>query len=112
MPALTDFYQPAAGNPLAQQFRVADINSQITGQQEDAGLAQSRMSRQFFQQTLPGLTNRDSARGTVRGGQHALRMGYATADYNDRYGDVSRQVNRSVADLLRARLAAQLGIGV
>lgn len=109
MASLLDFYRPAAVTP---QFQLAEIGVQGGYATEDAGISQSRMKRNFETRTLPSLVNREAAKGSFYSGGAGVRADQAREDYLNESGDVSRMLQRKLADLSRQRVYATLGVSV
>lgn len=89
-------------------------NLDITGSNDrvDAGLAQSRLLRDYAQQTLPGIVNDAAAKGTFYGGQVGVRADQAKQGVADQSGDITMQLNRSLAALRRQGVLAASGVSL
>lgn len=108
MASLSDYYSPPSGRALP--YTLAD--NALTGSDAtaDAGLAQSRILRNFSTRTMPDLVNRYSARGTARSGWAGIMADRAKEDATNDYGDVQRQLDRTMAGLRRAGVLATTGV--
>lgn len=109
MATLADF-SAAPTTPLG--FTLGNLDIQGSNDRVDAGLAQSRLLRDYSQQTLPGIVNDAAAKGTFYGGQVGVRADLAKQNVSDQTGDITMQLNRSLAALRRQGVAAAAGISL
>lgn len=107
MATLADF-TAAPTTPLG--FTLGDLDLTGSNDRVDAGLAQTRLLRDFSQQTLPGIVNGAAANGTFYGGQVGVRADQAKQGVADQTGDITMQLNRSLAALRRQGVAAAAGV--
>lgn len=107
MASLGDFYTPT-GPPAAKTL--ADNAISAGDATADAGLAQSRIMRNFGTRQLPDLLNRYSSRGTARSGWAGVMSDRLKEDASNQYGDVQRQLDRTLAGLRRSGVLAAGGL--
>jgi len=109
MASLLDYYQPTGPSSA---FTQADINARAGEQAEDAGLSQTLLKRQFETRTLPDLVNRQAGRGAFFSSASSNALNRAGEDYVTESADVSRLLQRSLANLSRNRILAGLGVSI
>lgn len=107
MASLTDFTQ-APSTPIA--FTLGNLDLTGSDARQDAGLAQSRLLRDYSTRALPGLVNSEAYKGTFYGGQAGVRADQLKQDTGDQYGDITRSLDRQLAALRRAGVLAAAGV--
>lgn len=107
MASLSDFVSTQGSGNAPQGL----ANFALDGSQSriDAGLAQTRLLRQFSDRALPALVNRYAAKGTFYGGQAGVQSDQLKEDYTNDFGDIQRQLNARLADLRRQGILAATG---
>lgn len=101
---------PSLANYGSAASSLANLGLEGSDAASDAGLAQSRLLRNYSQRALPGLANMHAARGTFYGGQAGLDADRLKEDVGDDYGDISRNLTRTMAGLRRAGVLASMGV--
>lgn len=109
MASLMDIY---SGGGMPMPFQLSAPAMRESDMREDAGLTQSRLTKQFGERALPNLVNRQAARGTFHSGQSQVKGDQLREDYLTEFGDVSRNLGRSLADLTRSRILASMGVNI
>lgn len=109
MASLSSYWSAPSGNAAKS---LADINLQGSDLASDAGLAQSRILRDYSQRNLPALVNREAAKGTFYGGGAGRRADMLKEDTADAYGDITRNLSRQMANLRRSGIMAATGVMV
>lgn len=96
--------------PTAQPlgFSLSDYGLSASDATADAGLQQSRLLRDYGQSTND-LVNSDAANGSFYGGQIGVQSDRMKQGYSDQYGDVQRNLDRTLAGLRRAGVLAATG---
>lgn len=107
MASLGDFYQPQT-TPLP--FTLANNALTAGDATADAGLAQSRILRNFSTRQLPDLVNRYSARGTARSGWAGVMADRLKEDAGNQAGDIQRNLDRTLSGLRRSGVLAAGGL--
>lgn len=106
MSSLSDLMQPSAVSP---QFGIAEDNIQGGYASQDAGLASGRLATQYGIGMKQEASN-EAAKGSFYSGQAGVRADQSKMNYNNQQSDISRQLQRTLADLTRNRLYASLGV--
>lgn len=107
MASLNELYTTQGGGAISS---LASLGLQASDARVDAGLAQSRLLRNYGQRMLPDLVNRHAAKGTFYGGQIGVQADRLKEDVGDEYGDIQRNLNRALADLRRRGILAATGV--
>lgn len=108
MPSLSDYYTPSSNTALP--FTLANNALEGSDATTDAGLAQSRLLRNYGTRQLPDLVNRYSSRGTARSGWAGVMADRLKEDTGNQYGDIQRQLDRTLAGLRRNGVLATTGV--
>lgn len=110
MASLQDLYQPATAAPTG--LSESNLTASAGYAAEDSGLKQALSKRQFENRTLPDLVNRQAARGAYHSSATGNVLDRAREDYSTEQADVSRLLQRTMADLSRRRILAAIGVQV
>lgn len=108
MASLADYFQPTANGPANQMNFATESDSA----RSLAGLDQSRVLRDYSNETLPGIVNANAARGTFFGGQIGVQTDLAKEHAGDQYGDIQNSLNMKLANLRRQGILSATGISI
>lgn len=111
MASILDYWQGVGqgGGGKALPFQLADNQLDVSDTNEDWGLAKSRLGT-MYGRGMSDLTDRYSARGTVRGGQAGVAADRMREDQNFNSANLDLQRNRRLSDLARNRVLATVGV--
>ncbi len=107
MGAISDMYNSQISN-VPGTFANIGLSRSDAG--TDAGLAQSRLLRNYSTRQLPGIVNSNAARGTFYGGSAGVEADQAKEDTANQFGDIQQQLNRQLANLRRQGILAATGM--
>lgn len=106
MAGLSDLLQPS---PVSPQFGIAEDNIQGGYASQDAGLASGRLATQYGIGMKQEASN-EASKGSFYSGGAGVRADQSKMAYTNEQSDIGRQLQRTLADLARNRLYANLGV--